>query len=137
MSYCRQNAHNRSGMRICEIEVSRWSSGDYDLAGLKLKNAGGDNSEIIGRTLHTWETIELHNQPIERIKILGKSGSNDYMRGLQIYYRNGTSQNINTDQGNECATINFEPGDVFIGMTCILSAPDNKKPRRMGITILR
>ena len=59
------------------------------------------------------------------------------MRGLKIFYRNGSSQNINTDNGNECATVNFEPGDTFIGMTCILSAPDNKKPRRMGITILR
>ena len=61
ISYCRQNAHNRTGLRICEIEVSRWSSSDYDLAGLKLKNVSGDNSEIIGRTLHSWETIELHN----------------------------------------------------------------------------
>ena len=59
------------------------------------------------------------------------------MRGMRIFYRNGESQIINTQDGEVSGTVHFEEGDVFIGMHFTLHAPDNKKPRRMGITILR
>ena len=59
------------------------------------------------------------------------------MRGMIIFYRNGTNQIINTDQGEESAMIHFEQGDEFIGMSCLYTTNDNKKPRQMGLTILR
>ena len=67
--------------------VSRWGQSDTDFSGLKLRNAAGEESGLLGTERHAWETIDLQNLPIKKITIFEKN--NNYMKGFRITYRNG------------------------------------------------
>ena len=59
------------------------------------------------------------------------------MRGFRVHYRNGQTTVVNSDQGIEAETIHFEKYDELIGMTVFCTSSSDKKPRRIGFTILR
>ena len=76
-------------MKVTKVHWSQWGSGDYDLSGLKMTNAAGQTSEIIGSTRYSWNECDLRDSPIQKIMIYRKSGSDAYMRGAEILYRDG------------------------------------------------
>jgi len=41
--------------------VSRWGASDTDFSGLKLRNAAGEESNLMGTERHAWETIDLQD----------------------------------------------------------------------------
>lgn len=94
-------------MRITEISYSRWGGGDYDLSGLRLTNNSGTTSQLFGSERHAWQSLRLKSQPIASITVYKKS-DNSYMRGFKITYRDGQSDIVNSDNGTEAGTINFE-----------------------------
>ena len=83
--------------------------------------------------MYSWEEKELYDEPIEKI-VIKSNGS--YMRGLKIFYRNGTNQIFNTEDGGEAGVVHFAEGDVFVGMKILLEAAGSKV-RKMGISVIR
>ena len=59
------------------------------------------------------------------------------MRGFKIFYRDGTDQVINSIEGTNKGTVNFEATDVLVGMTVIFTSEGDKRPRKIGFTINR
>ena len=59
------------------------------------------------------------------------------MRGFKIFYRDGTDQVINSIEGTNKGTVNFEATDVLVGMTIIFTSEGDKRPRKIGFTINR
>ena len=56
--------HNVSSKQISKISFSRWGQNDYDIAGIKLTNNEGQESEILGMLRHEWDTVMLQQKPI-------------------------------------------------------------------------
>ena len=90
----------------------------------------------MGTTRHTWVTNTLHEQPIDRVQFIRKS-NDEYMRGMKIHYRDGTSQVINSDSGEDAGTFQFEQGDMLIGLNMKCTSPSDKRPRQLGFILLR
>ena len=122
-------------MKLVTIEISRWADNDRDLAGLRLKNAAGQTSDILGFQRHTWESFTLRDQPIQSITVIKKTDDN-YTRGFKILYRSGVTDVINSDAGNEAGTIEFEEHDELVGMT-VCTMEDEKRPRKFGFSIMK
>ena len=59
------------------------------------------------------------------------------MRGFKITYRDGQSDIINSDNGTESGTFNFEQFDEFVGITVASVSDSETKPRRIGFTLMR
>ena len=59
------------------------------------------------------------------------------MRGFKIFYINGTFDLINSDQGLEVGTIDFQEHDVLVGMTYILDEKYSKRILKLGFTVIR
>lgn len=59
------------------------------------------------------------------------------MRGFKITYRNGEEDLINSCTGPCAGTIDFEEGDVLVGLTIQSNSDSDKRPRRFGFTIMR
>ena len=59
------------------------------------------------------------------------------MRGFKIIYRNGETDLINSEVGTVAGTIDFEEGDVLVGLTLQCSSENDKRPRKFGFTIMR
>ena len=129
-------AHCDSSMQITQINCSRWGSSDEDLSGLQLTNSRGNTSEILGSTRHTWVTNDLLDRPIDRVQFIRKS-NDEYMRGMKIHYRDGSSQVINSASGEDAGTFQFNQGDVLIGMNMKCTSPSDKRPRQIGFILLR
>ena len=127
------NASNVASKRLKTFSFSRWGASDTDFSGLKLTNAAGEESMLIGTERHAWESVTLQDQPIKKITMFEKNCN--YMKGFRIQYRNGQTDIINADSGTEVGSIEFEPFDELIGMT-VQSASD-RKPRKFGFTIMR
>ena len=122
-------------MKLVTIEISRWAENDRDLAGLRLKNAAGATSDILGFQRHAWESFTLRDQQIKSITIIKKSDDN-YTRGFKILYRSGVTDVINSDAGNEAGTIEFDEHDALVGMT-VCTLDDEKRPRKFGFSIMK
>ena len=61
----------------------------------------------------------------------------DYMRGFRILYRNGRSDAVNSTNGVEVGIVNFKEGDELVGFTVVCTSPEDKRPRKIGFTIMR
>ena len=59
------------------------------------------------------------------------------MRGFKIFYKNGSSDLINSADGSEAGTIDFQENDVLIGVTTMSLSENDRKPRRFGFTVMR
>ena len=44
---------------------------------------------------------------------------------------------INSVEGTEAGTIDFEENDFLVGITCLCISTSDKKPRRFGFTVIR
>ena len=71
------------------------------------------------------------------MNIFKKSGSEAYMRGIQIIYRDGESDTVNSTDGGLAGTIDFEDYDELVGMTLNVTSESDKRPRRFGLTLMR
>ena len=86
---------------------------------------------------HAWEHLNLKQKPILKMNIFKKSGSEAYMRGIQIIYRDGESDTVNSTDGNLSGTIEFEEFDELVGLTLNVTSESDKRPRRFGLTLMR
>ena len=59
------------------------------------------------------------------------------MRGFKITYRNGQTDLINSENGIDAGTIEFEDNDVLVGMTVHCNSDSDRRPRKFGFTIMR
>ena len=59
------------------------------------------------------------------------------MKGFTIEYRDGESDVINSDAGYVAECIEFEEYDELVGITVDQTSENDKKPRRIGFTIMR
>ena len=91
---------------------------------------------MLGMSRHAIQTVTLQVQPIANIKVFRKE-SDGYMRGFKITYRNGQTDLINSESGPCAGTIDFEEGDVLVGITIQSNSESDKRPRRFGFTIMR
>ena len=73
--------------------------------------------------------------PLQKIIIFKKN--EEYLRGFKIVYRNGSSDMINSSEGPEAGTIEFQENDVLIGITTMCLSDSDKKPRQFGFTVMR
>ena len=73
--------------------------------------------------------------PIQKITVFEKNDA--YMRGFRIHYRNGSSEVINSADGTEAGTINFNEGDTLVGINVVCTSGDDKRPRKLGFTLMR
>ena len=78
-------------MKIRKIAWSQWGSGDEDLSGVRFYPFEGEDSGIMGETRYSWAEAELHQRPIQKIHVYNKNGSDSYMRGFEIVYRDGST----------------------------------------------
>ena len=124
-------------LRITKISFSRWGQSDFDIAGIKLTNNSGQESGLLGMERHAWESLTLQPKPILKMNIFKKSGSEAYMRGIQIIYRDGASDTVNSTDGGLAGTIDFEDYDELVGMTMNVTSESDKRPRRFGLTLMR
>ena len=130
--------NNVSSKQISKISFSRWGQNDYDIAGIKLTNNEGQESEILGMARHAWDSIMLQQKPIQKINIYKKPGDGEaYMRGFEIIYQNGSSDTINSNNGDLAQTIHFEDYDELVGMTVAVTSESDKRPRRFGFSLMR
>ena len=93
-------------MRLREIQWSRWGETDYDFAGIKLTNNQGQQSEILGMEKHELQSLTLKQESIERIQVLSKV-TEMYLRGFKIFYRNGQTDLIGSDDGYDSGIVEF------------------------------
>ena len=121
--------------KITSITFSRWGESDYDLGGFSCKNAANEESELFGFKKYEFETITLKNKPIESIQVVKKN--EEYLRGFRINYRNGRSQIMNSTSGIEQGQVTFKEGDELVGFTVVCTSPEDKRPRKIGFTIMR
>ena len=56
------------------------------------------------------------------------------MRGFKIYYRNGQTDLIGSEDGLDAGTVEFDESDVLVGMTLHCNSESDKRPRRFGFT---
>ena len=124
-------------MRIAKISFSRWGQSDFDIAGIKLTNSSGQESGLLGMERHAWESLTLQQKPILKMNIFKKAGSEAYMRGIQIIYRDGESDTVNSTDGALAGTVDFEDFDELVGMSLNVTSEGDKRPRRFGLTLLR
>ena len=120
-------------MKIQKISWSQWGSGDEDLSGVRFYPFTGEDSGIMGETRYSWAEAELYQRPIQKIHVYNKHGSDSYMRGFEILYRDGTTQNINSINGEIKGTVDFGPDDILVGMTWRQSS----FPKQIGIMVMR
>ena len=59
------------------------------------------------------------------------------MRGFEIIYQNGSSDTINSTNGDLVNTIHFEEYDELVGLTVAVTTESDKRPRRIGFSIMR
>ena len=52
-----------------------------------MTNSQDQESPILGQTRYEWQDVVLRNTPIQKIHIYKKDGSDSYMRGFEILYR--------------------------------------------------
>ena len=95
----------------------------------------GEESEDLGLKKYEWQTVALKQTPIEKITVYKKNEV--YLKGFLIYYRNGEQQVINDDGGFEAGTIVFEEHDELVGISMQCTSTGDKKPRRIGFSIMR
>ena len=122
-------------MRLRQIQFSRWAQNDKDLSGLIITNNAEQSSELMGTKRHEYDSVYLQQSPIQKIVVYKKN--EEYLRGFKIYYQNGQTDLINSDEGPEAGTIDFESGDFLVGVTCMSMSESDKKPRRFGFTVIR
>ena len=123
-------------MRIKEFTFSRWGNTDTDLAGFSLKNYQGQGSEHLGLMKFEPETCILQKKAIQKIDIMAKSGD-AYMKGFVITYVDGESDVINSGDGYLVQTIEFGPLDELVGITVDETSESDKRPRKIGFTIMK
>ena len=59
------------------------------------------------------------------------------MRGFEIIYQNGSSDTVNSTNGDLVNTIHFEDYDELVGMTVAVTSESDKRPRRFGFSLMR
>ena len=126
-----------AAIRLQKISFSRWGASDFDIAGIKVTNASGQESALLGMERHAWEHLNLQQKPILKVNIFKKRGSEAYMRGLQIIYRDGATDTVNSTDGERAGTVEFEDFDELVGMTLNVTTEGDKRPRRFGLTLMR
>ena len=72
---------------------------------MKVTNCKGEESGILGKERFEWSSVEIGDKSIQKITVYKKN--EEYLRGFRIYFRDGSSELINTDQGHEAGTIDF------------------------------
>ena len=103
-----------------------------------MTNNSNEESGTIGMARHEWESITLQQKPIQKINIYKKPGDGEaYMRGFEIFYHNGSSDTINSNNGDLAGTIMFEEYDELVGLTMSVTSDSDRRPRRFGFTIMR
>ena len=87
---------------------------------------------------HAWDSVMLQQKPIQKINIYKKPGDAEaYMRGFEIIYQNGSSDTVNSTNGDLVNTIHFEDYDELVGMTVAVTSESDKRPRRFGFSLMR
>jgi len=82
------------------------------------------------------ETCILQKKAIKKIDIMSKSGD-AYMKGLVITYVDDESDIINSGDGYLVQTIEFGPLDELVGITVDETSESDKRPRKIGFTIMK
>ena len=59
------------------------------------------------------------------------------MRGLEIFYLNGSFDLINSDDGVESGSIDFKENDILVGMTYTYRILEFGKLRNIGFNVIR
>ena len=59
------------------------------------------------------------------------------MRGFEIVYRDGETQNFNSIDGSIKGTIDFGINDVLVGMIMRVTEASTNNPRQFGFIVMR
>ena len=92
---------------------------------------------MMGQTRYQWMEVELRNSPIEKIHIYKKNGSDAYMRGFEILYRDEQTQVVNSIEGTCCGVVNLGPNDVLVGCQMKVTNAGELNPRQLGLLVMR
>ena len=82
------------------------------------------------------ETLTLQKKAIRKIDIMAKSGD-AYMKGFVITYLDDECDIINSGDGYLAQTIDFGPLDELVGITISETSESDKRPRKIGFTIMK
>ena len=66
---CQTNLRDTSGMRLKEVQFSRYSEDDKNLSCLVMTNNKGQESHQMGTVRHEMESAQITDLPIDRIVI--------------------------------------------------------------------
>ena len=59
------------------------------------------------------------------------------MRGFEIIYKNGSSDTVNSNNGDLVNTLHFEDYDELVGLTVAVTSESDRRPRQFGFTLMR
>ena len=59
------------------------------------------------------------------------------MRGLEILYRDESTQVVNSIEGSVAGVVDFGPDDVLVGMEMKTTNAGESNPRQLGCLVMR